>query len=58
MGIGIAKNDNVLRLLDVMKPLSKTDYKEICLVTEPYETNLYNVIFSKKVRISGKIYKF
>lgn len=41
------KHDNIISLLDVQRPESKTGFNDIYIVTEFMETDLHRVIYSR-----------
>jgi mitogen-activated protein kinase 1/3 len=44
-------HDNIISLLDVPKPESRTGYNDIYIVTDLMETDLHRVIYSRQVNI-------
>jgi len=48
--IGFFDHENVISLVDVIKPESKTGYNDIYIVTDLMETDLHRVIYSKQVK--------
>eukprot|EP01017_Pseudomicrothorax_dubius_P049521 TRINITY_DN9217_c0_g1_i3.p1 TRINITY_DN9217_c0_g1~~TRINITY_DN9217_c0_g1_i3.p1 ORF type:complete len:166 (+),score=7.58 TRINITY_DN9217_c0_g1_i3:306-803(+) len=41
-------HDNIISLIDLIKPETMTDYKDVYIVTEVMETDLHQVIYSKQ----------
>ena len=42
------KHDNIIRLLDIMKPEARTNYTDIYIITDLMETDLHRVIYSRQ----------
>jgi serine/threonine protein kinase len=42
-------HENMIALLDVLRPESKTGYNDIYIVTDLMETDLHRVIYSRQV---------
>ena len=42
------KHDNIIQLVDIPKPLSRTGHNDIYIITELYETDLHRVIYSRQ----------
>lgn len=41
------EHENIIRLIDILKPPHETDYKDIYIVTEKMEADLNKLIVSK-----------
>ena len=42
------KHDNIIRLLDILKPEGRTNYADIYIITDLMETDLHRVIYSRQ----------
>lgn len=42
------KHDNIIRLLDILKPQARTGYSDIYIITDLMETDLHRVIYSRQ----------
>ncbi len=40
-------HDNIIRIVDLIKPETKTGYKDIYIITDLMETDMHRVIYSK-----------
>ena len=40
-------HENIIKVLDVAKPPSKTNYEDIYIITELMETDMHRVIYSR-----------
>jgi len=52
-------HDDIISIVDILKPEKKTGFEDIYFVTELMETDLHRVIYSgqvKKFNLSQKIY--
>lgn len=47
--VGFFDHENVISLVDVIKPEAKTGYNDIYIITDLMETDLHRVIYSKQV---------
>jgi hypothetical protein len=47
--LGYFDHENVIALVDVIKPEARTGYNDIYIVTDLMETDLHRVIYSRQV---------
>lgn len=47
--LGFFDHENIITLVDLLKPPGKTGYNDIYIITDLMETDLHRVIYSKQV---------
>lgn len=46
---GFFDHENIISLVDIPRPPTRTGYKDIYIITELMETDLHRVIYSRQV---------